>query len=505
MQMIGDHFSGFAGSGDEAGAGAESSSFDEGNGVVKPEKKRLRVVPSRLVRRHVAVVDDDEAIQLYLREIFGQIGYSVWCFGSAEALLENLRIEGKRKGSEDPFDCPFDVIVCDVRLPGKDGLSLVQILRTLAPDVPIVLMTAYAQVESAVRAIKEGAYDYLEKPFDLGRLTLVIENALQVRALHVENAFLKGSGAMGLKLTGVVSQSPAMIAVYELVKRVAPSDSCVLITGESGVGKKVIAKALHENSDRANMPFMSMNCSTIPESLIESELFGHTKGSFTGATEHRKGLFEEADGGTLFLEEVGDLEPSMQAKLLRALKEGKIRAMGDERLREVDVRVICATSKNLAADIKAGRFREDLFYQLSVIPIHVPPLRQRKEDILALARSFLTGSKSFTPEALSTLAQLPWKGNVKELKNVVERSVVMTTDDQIDEVDLPIAESHELDEFVSDFSEEFPSLKDVEKNYLLSVLRRLDGKKDVAAKVLGLSRRTLYRKLTKTEPDKPLL
>lgn len=503
MQMIGDHLYGYSGNGE--GAGAESTPFEDEGVERKPEKKRLRIVPTRLVRRHVAVVDDDEAIQLYLRETLGQRGYSVWCFGSAEEFLEDLRVEGKIATTEDPFQCPFDVIVCDVRLPGQDGLSLVQILRTLAPDVPIVLMTAYAQVESAVRAIKEGAYDYLEKPFQLERLTLVLENALKVRALHVENEFLKASGAVGLKLSGVVSQSPAMVAIFELVKRVAPSESSVFITGERGVGKKMIATAIHENGDRANKPFIKLNCSAISDSLIESELFGHTKGSFSGASEHRKGLFEEADGGTLFLDEVGDLPLSIQGKLLSALREGRVRAVGEESYRKVDVRIISTSSKSISVEIRAGRFREDLFYALNIIPLHIPPLRQRKEDILALARSFLVGKKTFSAEALSTLVQIPWKGNITELKSFVERSVLMTTGDLIDQSDLPVAESHELEDFIADFSEEFPSLKDVEKNYLLSVLRRLNGKKDAAAKVLGLSRRTLYRKLNKTEPDKPLL
>lgn len=476
----------------------------------QPERKRLRIVPSRLVRRNIAIVDDDEDIQLYLRDTLSDLGYSVWCFGSAESFLEHLKIESK-ENPPDSFDCPFDVILCDVRLPGRDGLSLVQILRKLTEDVPIVLMTAYAEIENAVQAIKEGAYDYLQKPFELSRLTLVIENALQIRALNIENQFLRASGAAGLKLYGVVSQSPAMQAIYDLIKRVAPTDSSVLITGENGVGKEVIARALHDNSDRAEKPFVSINCSTIPESLLESELFGHTKGSFTSATEHRKGIFEEADGGTLFLDEIGDLDLSLQVKLLRVLQEKKIRAVGDNHFRSVDVRIVSATHKNLAAEIKMGRFREDLFYRLSVIPVHIPPLRQRKEDILALARAFLSDSvkrnglapKTFTPEALSTLAQLPWKGNVRELQNVIERSVVMSSGDKIDEGDLPVVEGHELEEFISELSEDFPSLKDVEKSYLLSVLRKLNGKKEAAAKVLGMSRRTLYRKLTKFDSDKP--
>jgi len=478
--------------------------------IPHPEKKRLRIVPSRLVRRNIAIVDDDDAIQLYLRDTLGDLGYSIWCFDSAEDFLRYLKVESK-ENPPDGFECPFDVILCDVRLPGQDGLSLVQVLRKLATDVPIVLMTAYAEIEAAVHAIKEGAYDYLQKPFELSRLTLVIENALQIRALNMENQFLRASGAAGLKLYGVVSQSPAMQAIYDLVKRVAPTDSSVLITGESGVGKEVIARALHDNSERAERPFISINCSAIPESLLESELFGHTKGSFTGATEHRKGLFEEADGGTLFLDEIGDLDLALQVKLLRVLQERKIRAVGDNHFRPVDVRIVSATHKNLAAEIKAGRFREDLFYRLNVIPVHIPPLRQRKEDILALARAFLDESvkknglpaKSFTPEALSTLTQLPWKGNVRELQNVVERSVVMASGDKIDEGDLPVVEGHELEEFISELSEDFPSLKDVEKSYLLSVLRKLNGKKEAAAKVLGMSRRTLYRKLTKLDPEKP--
>lgn len=449
----------------------------------------LRVVPSRLVRKYLAVIDDDEAIQLYLKDTLSQLGFQVWCFDSAESFLQYINIEEKSAGAGEPFLCIFDVILCDVRLPGQDGLSLVQLLRKRSADIPIVLMTAYAQIESAVQAIRDGAYDYLEKPFDLDRLTLVIDNALKIRTLSVENRFLKTSGAAGLRLNGVVSQNPAMLAIYDLVKHAAPTRSCVMITGEDGVGKRMLAKAIHMNSDREEMPFISVDCSVTPESLLDSELFGPAQG-----------LIQVAEGGTLFINAVDALTLSIQSKLMRVLRE-----------RRGDVRVVVATCKNLEAEVQDGRFREDLFYHLSVIPIHMPPLRQRREDIVGLARFFLMETvgrnnltpKKFTPEAFSVLVQLPWKGNVRELRSVVEKCSRMTSGEEIDTADLPVIENTELYDLEPDLDDAFPTLKDVEKRYLLSVLRKLDGKKEVAAKVLGMSRRTLYRKLTKHVPQKP--
>jgi two-component system response regulator HydG len=467
-------------------------------------RRSFQVISQDSVQRRVAVIDDDEGIRLYLNEVLSNQGFSVQEFSSAESFMHLLEAGPKLSGV--PF---VDVVLCDVRLPGLDGLSFVSGLRERGLDIPVILMTAYAEVQSAVRAMREGAYDYLEKPFDTSRLNSVLENALRFRRLSYENKFLKHMIDPDLKLQGVQCHSPSMRAIYDLIKRVAPTESSVLITGESGVGKEVVARAIHDNSNRADKPFISINCSAIPESLLESELFGHTKGSFTGATQHRKGLFEEADNGTLFLDEIGDLHFSLQAKLLRVFQEQKIRAVGDNKFRSVNVRIITATHKNLSEEIKENRFREDLYYRLNVIPIHIPPLRQRKEDIVILAKHFLDKSskknkvdvKNFTPAALTKLVHLPWKGNVRELQNVIERSVILSTGDSIDELDIPVGQPNDADDVLDEMSYDMPTLRDVERRYILSVLKKHNGKKDAAAKVLGMSRRTLYRKLINQDGD----
>lgn len=485
-------------------ASAEDLEEAEEKPVERDSRRRsFQLISQDGVQRRIAVIDDDEGIRLYLSEVLAQQGFQVQEYPNAEQFL--VRLEQYLKNGVSFVD----VILCDVRLPGVDGITLVSRVKERTNDLPVILMTAYAEVEAAVRAMRDGAYDYLEKPFDLSRLNSVLENAVRFRKLSYENKFLKNIIDSDIHLQGVQCQSASMRAVYDLIKRVAPTESSVLITGESGVGKEVVARAIHDNSERADKPFISINCSAIPESLLESELFGHTKGSFTGATQHRKGLFEEADGGTLFLDEIGDLQFSLQAKLLRVFQEQKIRAVGDNKFRAVDVRIITATHKNLANEIKEGRFREDLYYRLNVIPIHIAPLRQRKEDIISLAKFFLDKSaeknkmdlRGFTPAALTKLVNLPWNGNVRELQNVIERSVVLSSGDAIDESDIPVEQAAENDEMMEEVGFDMPSLRDVEKRYILSVLRKHNGKKDAAAKVLGMSRRTLYRKLTNQDDE----
>ncbi len=475
----------------------EESSEEQKKREREIKRKTFQVISHDTVQRRVAVIDDDEGIRLYLTEVLSQQGFQVLEYPNAEQFL--VKLEGSlRTGS-----AFVDVVLCDVRLPGLDGLSFVGTIKEKASDIPVVLMTAFAEVQSAVRAMREGAHDYLEKPFDLARLSSVLENAIRYRQLAYENKFLKNMIDPDIKLTGVQCHSPSMKAIYDLIKRVAPTESSVLITGESGVGKEVVARAIHDNSNRADKPFISINCSAIPESLLESELFGHTKGSFTGATQHRKGLFEEADGGALFLDEIGDMQFSLQAKLLRVFQEQKIRAVGDNKFRSVNVRIITATHKNLAEEIKESRFREDLYYRLNVIPIHIPPLRQRKEDVVILAKYFVErsarknkiGVKGFTPAALTKLVHLPWKGNVRELQNVIERSVILSSGELIDETDIPVGQTSDADELIEEMAYDMPTLRDVERRYIISVLKRHNGKKDAAARILGMSRRTLYRKL----------
>lgn len=493
----------------ENAANAAESEGTEKNAKPTASAARIGDPPLHLVRpeqkRRVAVIDDDDGVLIYLQDLFNELGFCFLGYKCAEDFFSDL----DKNNANSPMQNFVDAILCDIRLPGIDGISVIKKTHgTIGFNVPIVLITAFSSAPKAVEAIKEGAYDYLEKPFDPSRLSLVLENAMRLRQVSIENSRLRGQVTHEtLKLQGILCTSPAMRVIYDLVKRVAQTSSSVLVTGESGVGKEVIARAIHDNSDRAAKPFVSINCSAIPESLLESELFGHSKGSFTGASQHRRGLFEEADGGTLFLDEIGDLDCSLQVKLLRVLQEQKIRPVGDNKFRTVNVRIITATHKNLAAEIRSRRFREDLYYRLNVIPIHIPPLRQRKEDIPALSAYFLEKFsrkndiqlRGFTEEAMTKLMHLPWKGNVRELQNVIERSVVLSSGAWIEEADIPIwieQDSTELGEVLSDLGQDLPSLKDFEKRYILSVLQKNNGKKDAAAKTLGLSRRTLYRKLS---------
>jgi DNA-binding NtrC family response regulator len=485
------------------GTGAFSPADENAPVASEPRRRNFRLIRQDGVQRRVAVIDDDEGIRLYLQEVLTQQGFQVFEFPSAELFLANLDAKSRQNVSL------ADVILCDVRLPGIDGLSFVSTLRERAVDVPTILMTAYAEVQAAVRAMREGAYDYLEKPFDTTRLYSVLENAIRFRKLSYENSFLKNRFDPELRLTGVQCLSPSMRAIYDLVKRIASSETSALINGESGVGKEIIARAIHDNSGRAEKPFLALKCAEIPESLLELELFGHSRESSTGASPHRKGLFEQAEGGTLFFEDISELGFGLQAKVLRVFQDQKIRGLNEEKYRPVNVRVIASTRKNLDQEIRQGRFLEDLYYRLNAIPIHVPPLRQRREDIVLLAKYFLEEAAvkkqvsvaGFTPAALTKLVHQPWKENVRELQRVVERSLILSGGETLDESDIPVGEAIGTDDLIEGMAFEMPSLRDVERRYILSVLKKYNGKKDAAAKFLGMSRRTLYRKLTNQDGE----
>lgn len=489
---------------------------------VEPNQEtHLRLVsPDNLQKVRVAVVDDDEAILLYLTEYLRSRGMEVEVFQNPVEFMSS--VDGSGPGAR-AFSERFSLVLSDVRMPEMSGIEVSQRLRTLYPDVPVILMTAYAEIDQAILAIREGVYDYIEKPFDLERLGSVVRNALRLRAAQEQSHELLNPNRTPFKYGGVLCESPAMKIVYETVARVAPSASSVMITGESGVGKELIARALHENSQRVDHPFVAVNCTAIPESLLESELFGHSKGSFTGATQSRQGLFEAAHGGTLFLDEIGDLNIALQSKILRALQEKKIRPVGDNRDKEIDVRIVSATHRNLVQEIKSGRFREDLYYRLNVIPVHIPPLRQRLEDVPVLANHLLKAfaEKSgrrldgFTVGAVMKLVQMPLRGNVRELQNIIERSVVFSTRPWIDAADIPTADIRDLDDEIGENiglsrnTEALPetlkeTLKEIEYRHIQSTLTRAGGKKDTAAKALGLSRRTLYRRLQRKDKDKEL-
>ena len=458
-------------------------------------------VPLELPDITVAVVDDDEAVRLYLSDLLEKKGINVKCFETPDELMSLVNRRARAVGGTG--QPPFDLLFSDVKLPQLNGIDLAQKVYRAFPEVPIVFITAYAELSQAVQAVREGAYDYIEKPFTKERIETVLRNALNVRHLNEETRKRRQKAIRNLKYDGIICESPSMQAVYELISRVAKSDSSVLVTGESGVGKEIIAKAIHENSSRVSKPFVSVNCSAIPESLLESELFGHSKGSFTGAHRERIGLFQEADGGSIFLDEIGDLNLSLQAKLLRVLQEKKIRPVGHNEYRSIDVRIVSATHKNLSQEIRSDRFREDLYYRLNVIPVHIAPLRQRKEDIPILADEFLKKFalkndkklRGFTKEAMRKLTCMKFNGNVRELQNVIERSVVLSQGNWIEVFDIPVPDTMDSDDILHEYANDTPTLRDVETRYIQSILDKYNGKKLEAAKVLGMSRRTLYRKL----------
>ncbi|HET7747439.1 MAG TPA: sigma-54 dependent transcriptional regulator [Vicinamibacteria bacterium] len=376
------------------------------------------------MKPRVLVVDDEEAIRSSLQMIFEYEGYECLQAANGPAAL-------KIAEREQP-----DLVLLDIKMPQMDGLEVLRELKARDNPPPVVILSGHGTVQAAVEATKLGAFDFIEKPPDKDRILLAARNALSQRKLYEENRRLRLSFDERYRMEG---ESPALQKVWEDVRRAAPTNVTVLITGESGVGKELVARAIHRNSARRDETFVQVNCAAIPEELIESELFGHEKGSFTGATEKQIGKFELAHKGTIFLDEVGDMSPRTQAKVLRVLQEGEVERIGSQKTITVDVRVIAATNKNLEEAIGRGEFREDLFFRLSVIPIHVPPLRERPEDVPALVRHFVKQfsaennfrPKAFTPAAIDALKRHPWRGNVRELKNTVERLLIMVEGDQI--------------------------------------------------------------------------
>jgi two-component system nitrogen regulation response regulator NtrX len=366
----------------------------------------------------VLIIDDEKSIRRSLREILEFEKFTVDEAEDGQAGLAKITTE------------PFDLVLCDVKMPKLDGLELLQKLSKEGNEVPLVMMSGHGNIETAVEAVKKGAYDFLTKPVDLNRLLVTIRNAMDKQSLVSETKTLRKKVSKGGEIIG---ESKAIEEVKNLIEKVAPTDARVLITGPNGSGKELVAKQLHDKSNRSKAPFIEVNCAAIPSELIESELFGHEKGSFTSAVATRKGKFELAEGGTLFLDEIGDMSLSAQAKVLRALQENKITRVGGDKSIMVNVRVVAATNKNLQKEIEKGNFREDLFHRLSVIPIHVPSLAERKDDIPLLAEHFLTiicadqgnAVKDISAEGIKALQQLPWSGNIREFRNVMERLVIL--------------------------------------------------------------------------------
>lgn len=448
----------------------------------------------------ILIIDDDSEMRSLLEDFLSNQGHQVLSFGLATQALEALNPTGKL-GSDQP-EGDIDLIISDIKMPQIDGLEFTTQVKKIRPEIPIILITAFGSIETAIEAMRRGAFHYVVKPFKLTEMGVNIERALEYRGLQRENRALRDEVKRSHSMGQVIGKSSGMKAVFDLVARVSQATANVLITGESGTGKEMIAQLIHKSGPRTSHPFVAINCTAIPETLLESELFGHAKGSFTGAIQRKKGLFEEANGGTLFLDEIGDMNISLQSKLLRVIQEKKVRAVGDNLARDVDVRIIAATHKDLKAAIKDGRFREDLYYRLSVIPILIPPLRHRKEDIPLLAEHFLrkyaamNGSKvtSFSKIAMAKLIDLRWEGNVRELENVIERAVVLSEGHLIEENQIPSPDTASAEQFFAGATNDFPTIEQLEKRYIVLVLEKTGRRKDKAAQILGINRRTLYRK-----------
>jgi len=436
-------------------------------------------------RALILVVDDEPGVRLILSGLLGQLGYRTL---EAESARDGLKLIERE---------PVEVVITDLKMPGEDGLWLLDQVRVRSPFVPVIMLTAHGSVETAVQAMRHGAFDFLTKPLDRDALIQALDKALPVSA-----RLFSASGELDL-----VAESPQMQGVLKLCQRMSKSQAPVLVTGPSGSGKEVVAKALHAMVGDSGRPFIAVNCGAIPETLLESELFGHTKGAFTGATCDKPGRVELAQGGTLFLDEIGDISPPIQVKLLRLVQEKTYERVGGLGTKTADIRIVAATHRDLAAMVKTSDFREDLFFRLNVLPINLPPLRERPEDIAPLARAFLAKAAETsgrTPPALSVeavahLEQLPWSGNARELGNLMERLAVLTESNSIGVGDIEECRGLDAPEQVAESGAVTSEGPEAEKARILDALSRAGGKRTLAAKLLGVSRRTLYNKLERHE------
>ncbi|MBW2129097.1 MAG: sigma-54-dependent Fis family transcriptional regulator [Deltaproteobacteria bacterium] len=444
----------------------------------------------------ILIVDDDAAHRTMLRTLLGGWGYEILEAEDGDRAVEMARRQA------------FDLILMDIRMVRVSGLEALREIKAYNPAIPVIIMTAYSSVETALEALKNGAYDYLTKPLDFDELRMAMERAMDHTHLKEENRLLRERLGNSLDRRNIIGRSPAMVRLLETVAQVAPTEATVLITGESGTGKEVIAGAVHYNSLRKEGPFVKVNCAAITETLLESELFGHERGAFTGAHRRKEGRFVQADGGTLFLDEISEMSLAMQAKLLRVLQDMEITRVGGEEVLKVDVRIIAATNKDLLREIQEGRFREDLYYRLNVVTLYLPPLRERREDIPLLAQHFLDVFsrknqkviKGFTPQAMDRLIKYDWPGNVRELMNAVERGVILGRDEYLGVEDFPLIPRDPPAENGPGGREEIPAdlpLEEVEKATILKTLELTGGNKSEAARRLGITRKTLHKKLKK--------
>ena len=441
----------------------------------------------------ILVVDDEQSHRKMLEAVLSAEDYEVHQADDGQAAITTVE------------ECFYDLILMDIRMSQIEGIEALQRIKEISPGIPIIMMTAYASVSTAVDALKSGAYDYLTKPLDIDELKILVHKALNHYQLQKENLYLKERLDDRFDFSNIIAQSLEMRKLFETISLVAPTEATVLITGESGTGKELIANAIHQNSPRRESPLIKVSCAALPETLLESELFGHEKGAFTGALKQHKGRFQLAHNGSIFLDEIAEMAPQTQAKMLRVLQEREFEPLGGSKTIKVDIRVIVATNKNLEEEIKANRFREDLYFRLNVVIVNVPPLRDRREDVSLLAHFFLKKYaeknrrfiKGFTPRAIDLLMRYEWPGNVRELENMIERAVIlargdtitpaefsnvlkpMDTDDQITKIDLVPGRT----------------LKEVEKEMIIRTLEEANSNRTHASKILGISRRTLQLKL----------
>jgi DNA-binding NtrC family response regulator len=449
----------------------------------------------------IMVIDDEPLMRVTIRDALTAEGYKV------------VTAETGRKGLDLFRNNQTDILITDLKLPDMDGIQILKEVKTRNPEAQVIVITAYGSVDSAVTAMKEGASDYLTKPFSMDELLLIAKRLVRIKQLEEENLLLRKKVEERYGLEGLVGKSPQMLKIYDLIETVSQTDTTVLINGESGTGKELVANAIHLRSLRKNGPFIKVNCAALPETLLESELFGHEKGAFTGAIKQRKGRFEMADGGTLFLDEIGDISPVVQVRLLRVLQERQFERVGGNETLSVDVRLICATQRDLKEEIRKGSFREDLYYRLNVVPMHLPPLRERREDILLLSDHFMNKfsqkmGKEITglsEEAKTILLKYTFPGNIRELENILERAIALIKGKIIQAYDLPEEVCGQTSP-VRDVCEKIRGSKPLasavslfEKEYIQSVLEKTKGKKGQAAEILGISRKTLWEKIKELE------
>jgi len=452
----------------------------------------------KMKKEHILVVDDEQGMRQFLNKLLMDNGYKVSTAENGNAALGLI-------AKQVP-----DLALIDFKMPGMDGLQVLSKIKAMFPQVTVIMMTAYGTMENAIRAIRLGAYDYISKPFEIDAILLGLDKALEKKRLEAENLLLRQELKKTYTFSDIISENPIMLKMFELIKKVAPTKSTVLIQGQTGTGKELVARAIHALSPRQEKNFVPVDCAALTESLLESELFGHVRGAFTGASQDKKGLFEVADGETIFLDEIGHISKEVQAKLLRVLQDGQIKRVGEALTRMVDVRLIAASNEDIEKAVKQGTFREDLFYRLNVVPAWIPPLMDRAEDIPMLVEHFILKYnrieskkvEGMTSAALKILMDYSWPGNVRELENIIHRAVVMATEYEIDLADLPqvvrtaqTADLRDKSRTLNFKKAKQRAIESFEQRFLTEALMRHDGNVSQAAKEIGLDRRNLHKKL----------